>query len=123
MRRAQRPAPLWALDLLAEIPEGFISDGCTNAPDTIFGFDLSDGCVIHDWRYCTRCHPPGALTQAWRIMSDVEMRDYFRAVLPTRWRWVRWIYHAFVNVVGGFRAFDSCGPEAGLICRHGMRLA
>jgi len=31
------------------IPEGFVSDGCTWAPDRWFGVDLSPACLLHDF--------------------------------------------------------------------------
>lgn len=118
-RQIARPPK--AEELLQRIPAEFIDDGCSNAPDRLFGFDFAWACRIHDWRYCTRAHPPGTLTSSWRIMADVELREFIRASLPWRWRWVRWIYHAAVNLMGGYRAFDSCGMSAGPYCRHNLR--
>jgi len=31
------------------VPGGFESDGCTWAPDRLFGVDLRPACVWHDW--------------------------------------------------------------------------
>lgn len=33
---------------------------------------------------------------------------------------IRWIFLQVLRVVGGVKAFDSCGPEEGELCRHGM---
>ena len=34
-----------------DIPDDFECDGCTMAPDIIFGVDLRVACRIHDYRY------------------------------------------------------------------------
>ena len=31
------------------VPNGFSSDGCTFAPDTLFGVNLKPACVLHDF--------------------------------------------------------------------------
>lgn len=106
--------------VLAGIPAGFVDDGCSNSPDAWFRFDFRWACRIHDWRYCSRCHPAREMTQAGRTRADQELGMNIRAALPWRWRWVASIYQFEVWRWGGMAAWDSCGPEAGNRCRHGM---
>lgn len=118
--RSQRPMPTTAVAVNQQIPRHFVNDGCTNAPDTLFGFELGWACRIHDWRYCTRCHPAGTMTAGHRRRADAELGANVRAALPWRWRWVGWVYRTAVWRYAGISAFDSCGPSAGLKCRHHM---
>jgi hypothetical protein len=60
------------------------------------------------------------MTQAARRRADQELGENIRRSLPWRWRWVGWIYRLGVRRYGGVAAFDSCGPAAGLLCRHGQ---
>ena len=106
--------------LLRKIPKAFVDDGCTRAPDRVFGYDLRFACRIHDWRYCTRCHVPGTMDTHHRNLADTELRDLLREVLPWRWRFLGWVYWLAVWQRGGFEAWDSCGLTAGECCRHGM---
>jgi hypothetical protein len=118
---AQRPLGPEAAAALAEIPDGFIDDGCSGwfTPDEWFGFCFRDACRLHDWRYCSRAHPGSAMRQADRAAADAELRENLRAILPWYWRWVGWAYYAGVFLAGGVRAWDSCGSRAGRRCRHG----
>ena len=118
--RSQKPMPLLARHMLDEIPRGFVDDGCSNARDSIFGFDFRFACRIHDHAYCTRRWPAGHMTQAHRRVADENLGMMIRAVLPRRWRWVGWWYRRGVHLGGGVSAFDSCGPTQGDLCRHGM---
>lgn len=120
MRRSQRPPGGVALGLLQQIPAGFVDDGCSSAPDELFGFDFGYACRIHDWLYCTRAHAAGTMTAAHRAYADGMLGELVREALPWRWRWVGWIYRAAVHRYGGIDAFDSCGLEAGPLCRHGL---
>jgi hypothetical protein len=98
---------------------GFSDDGCTVSPDGLFGYDFSWACRIHDWRYCTRCHPPGSMSRLARRFADEELRMHMRASLPWYTRgWVPLVYRLVVRFFGRFGAWDSCGPEAGDLCRH-----
>lgn len=121
---------------LAKIPDGFISDGCSNSPDSIFGFDLAWACELHDCDYCSRCHEAGDMTQSRRREADLRLRRYIGEALPWRWRWIKWVYWRVLKTAGGVDAWNSCGPnpwgdptelneaefalyQAGL-CRHGI---
>ena len=118
--RAQLPIPPEAQLVLEQIPEGFADDGCSNAPDQFWGFDFTWACRIHDWRYCTRCHDPAIMHNDTRFRADGELAINIRNALPWRWRWLAFFYERAVRAAGGYDAFDSCGPEDGPRCRHGM---
>jgi hypothetical protein len=120
MHRAQYPIPSTGESALREIPKNFVDDGCSNSPDGWFGFEFQWACRIHDYRYCTRCHDPGTMTYGMKLFADNELKRNIRYSLPWRWRWVRYVYHAGVWFGGNFSAWDSCGPDAGEVCRHGM---
>lgn len=120
MSDGRRPIPPVARGLLAEIPEEFVDDGCSTAPDALFGFRLGWACRIHDWMYCTRAWPAGTMDQHHRKHADDLLGEMIRQALPWRWRFVGWIYRAAVRRHGGHAAFDSCGGEAGERCRHNL---
>ena len=120
--RSQRPLPQMALEILKKIPTEFHDDGCSNSPDEVFGFEFRWACRIHDWRYCTRCHLPGTMHYASKQRADRELRQFIRASLPWRWRWVSRIYWRGVQAGGGFDAWNSCGPEDGQRCRHNVAM-
>ena len=123
----QLPKPAEAQQILRLIPADFRDDGCTSAPDAIFGFAFAWACLIHDFSGCTRCHAAGALTQERRLEGDNRLKRYIGASLPWRWRWVRFVYWAVLRIAGGARAWDSCGvvafdateeQVAAGLCRH-----
>ena len=120
--RAQRPISPGVQALLDEIPDEFIDDGCSNSPDEIWGFSLRHACRRHDWRYCSRCHDAGSMHFSDKMESDREISMIIGDALPWRWRWIRRLYLRAVQVAGGFDAYNSCGPEDGETCRHGMPL-
>ena len=121
-RACQLAAPVSAVLTLAGIPRGFMDDGCSNSPDEWFQFNFRWACRIHDWRYCTRCHPADEMTQTHRHAADKELAANIRASLPWRWGWLRYVYLFGVWRYGGVNAWNSCGPEVGTMCRHGMPL-
>jgi len=106
--------------ILDKMPKEFVDDGCSNAPDKIFGYDLSGACRVHDWRYCTRCHEPGTMSLEAQKAADRELRNNLSGLLPWRWRWLKWVYYVAVWRYGGFGSWDSCGLGAGQTCRHEM---
>ena len=111
----------WANEAISSVPERFIDDGCSMAPDSIMRTSIRWACRIHDWRYCTRSHPAGALTGKARKKADLELKVNMGLGLPWYTQWARRVYYLFVKRFGGrYRAFDSCGPDAGDFCRHNM---
>lgn len=118
--REQLPIPEDAKRLLDLIPADFNDDGCSNSPDSIFGFDFKWACRIHNWSFCTRCHPPGTRTYAAEAQANIRLKRHIDAALPFRWSWVKYVYYTAVWRYGGMGAFNSCGPEAGFRCRHGQ---
>lgn len=102
------------------IPPDFITDGCSNAPDRLFGRDLAGACCVHDLWYCTRAWKAGKLTQQHREQADMMLGRCIRALLPLGVGWIGWLYYRAVHRFGGDEAFDSCGKEAGERCRHGL---
>ena len=108
-----------AVDL---VPLEFIDDGCSAAPDKIFWiWDLKWACRIHDWRYCTRAHKPSEMTQYFRHIADLELRNNVRSVLPFGLGWLTaLLFWRVVHLKGGDEAWNSCGPEVGERCRHGL---
>lgn len=105
---------------LQRIPDYFQDDGCSAAPDRLFRRDLNWACRIHDWWWCTRCHPKGSMTQSWRKAGDALLASFIRQALtdhPLRglaylaYRWGPWF---------GRNGFDTCGSEVGTYCRHNI---
>lgn len=122
MSRAQRPIPDEAVEILRQIPLHFVDDGCSNSPDDLFGFDFRWACRIHDWRYCSRTGHLLEMDYRKKVTADEELRENIRGSLPWRWRWAGWIYEGAVRFAGGWGSWNSCGPEAGEHCRHGMAI-
>jgi hypothetical protein len=120
MKRRQLTIPARATEVLRIIPQDFRDDGLSTCPDSLWGFNLKWAGRIHDWRYCTRGHAPGRMTQAWRRAADYEIKDNIQSALPWRWRWVGWVVRFLVWKYGGIAAFDSCGYDVGEKCRHNM---
>ena len=57
-----------------------------------------------------------------KMDAERELGQLIGLALPWRWRWIRRVYLRAVQVGGGFDAYNSCGPEDGETCRHGMPL-
>jgi len=109
-----------ALYVASHIPPGFISDGCSGAPDTIFGYDISPACRQHDASMCQRIWPAGSLDQDWRQAADRQLGVEIRSYLPHGLDWIGWVYWCAVHRFDGDAAFASCGPLEGDLCRHGQ---
>jgi hypothetical protein len=111
-KRAQHPIPDGAARVLAQIPDRFHDDGCSNSPDSWFGFDFSWACRIHDWRYCTRAQAlAGCETSPEaKAYADKRLREDIAASLPTRWGWVKYVYWRAVARLGD-GSYDSCQKE------------
>ena len=121
--------------ILAEIPKEFEDDGCSNSPDGfLMGISKWRGfrwlkrwarsfkwcCRIHDWRYCSRCQR--VMNRREQTYADKELGRNVRYVIYRGLRWWGWGYYRATNRFGGMSAYNSCGPAAGLLCRHGMEV-
>lgn len=127
-REQYRPSEA-ARALIRKVPIEFGDDGLSCFPDSLWGFDFKWAGRLHDWGYCSRCHPAGSLTVRTKKMRDKMIGQHVAESLPLRWKWVG---HAVRYALwrAGYGSFDSCGfvPHgatdeqlvAGL-CRHGMR--
>lgn len=107
--------------ILTQIPKGFVDDGCSSAPDRVFGREVRPACRVHDYFYCTRAWPAGQLTQHHREIADQFLGSSVRALLPLGLGFLGWLYWRVVHRYGGVDAYDSCGFEAGKHCRHNLR--
>lgn len=103
----------------------FVTDGCSGPAhwlEIIFrwlGYDIRDACKKHDMAACTRCWPPGYLTEARKVEAAAELRDDVKAILP--WWLDPWAGRFYGVVKRAWGYWDSCGPEVpGDVCRHGQ---
>jgi hypothetical protein len=103
-----------------EIPDEFRDDGCTGWFDSLFGYDFKDVCRVHDWAFCTRCHPPGSMTFANMVAVNRVLSEELAYRLPWWLDWTAGAVYRATYLFGPFNAYDSCGPEAGERCRHNM---
>jgi hypothetical protein len=119
-KRTQARLPDEHLERIEQIPEEFESDGCSNSPDRWCGWDLRPYCLVHDWEHCSRCHKPEEMNHAHRVESNERLRRGLDNAIPWRWGFIKHIYYSMVNLFGGVRSWDSCGPTVGERCRHNM---
>jgi hypothetical protein len=91
--RAQRP---YARQL------DWSSDGCSNAPDNPFGFNLVRACQRHDFGY-RNYKRQGRFTAAARLRIDNRFRADMYRVCAGRWACNRFadVYYAAVRRYGG----------------------
>lgn len=95
----------------------FISDGCSYCPDEIFGHSLREACFAHDYFYCTRVHDAGDMTSGGRRNADKAFRHFLSLATPWWLYWYCWLMWAVVRITAG-DMWDSCGVDAGEVCRH-----
>jgi hypothetical protein len=62
------------------------------------------------------------MTRGAQTWADKELGLNVRSVLMFGTRWCAWLYYRVTNRFGGMSAYNSCGPRAALICRHGMEV-
>ncbi len=101
---------------------GFEDDGLSGGfPDWLYArHHLSLAGRVHDWHYCSRCHPQGTMNQAHRAFADTALRVHARELLPWYLRIAPWLLYAGVRIGGGGSAWNSCGPTRGERCRHNI---
>jgi hypothetical protein len=107
-------------------PEGFVSDKCSSLGKLLertlrwLGYEIEPWCVEHDVAGCTRCHAEGALELAGaKVAAAWVLRERIRTTLPWWLHWTAGQVFVAVATAGGY--WNTCGPEAGDLCRHGMR--
>lgn len=103
------------------IPWNFIDDGMTAFPDNLFGWKLAAYGRVHDWLYCSRSHPRGTMSKKHRRLADKVLRSALAAEAPRGLRWIPRLVFRAVRMFGA-PSYDSCGPDRGELCRHGMRI-
>lgn len=130
-QRRQLPIPDGAVAALAQVPARFHDDGCSNSPDSWFGFDFSWACRLHDWRYCTRAQILAGqpMSPERKDYADRRLREDIDASLPGRWSWVRFVYWRAVARLGD-GSYNTCskdfaggrsGSQASRgVCRHNL---
>lgn len=112
--------------MAATIPPNFINDGCSSVAKVFerffhwLGYDIEKHCDQHDADYCTRLNPPGSMTYAKKIMDDRRLRDGMKSDLPWYWDWSAGLFYRGLLIGGSWGSWDSCGPAAGKVCRHGQ---
>jgi hypothetical protein len=105
-----------------EHPE-FEDDGLSFFPDWIYRrWKLGNAGRIHDWRYCSRCHPAGSMNQAARSEADADIRRHARELLPWWLRLTPYILGLGTHLGGGTSAWNSCGPKSDERCRHNIEM-
>lgn len=118
----KRPKNLYYyLGLIANEWPDFRDDGLSFFPDWVYRrWNLSRAGRVHDWHYCTRCHPMGSMTRKAKRFGDRGLRQHAREVLPRCvWLAPNILYHGVR--VGGRRAWNSCGFDVGERCRHNIK--
>jgi hypothetical protein len=110
------------LALIFQLWPDFRDDGLSGGfPDWVYAsYNLRLAGRVHDWHYCTRCHPAGSMTQAARRFADLALRQHARELLPWWLRVAPWVLYLGVHWFGDEAAWDGCGPEQGDLCRHNI---
>ncbi len=59
-------------------PDWFESNGCSNAPDVLFGADLRPAAHFHDWAYCWKSAPEYKFNESgkcWGVDQPLDSLD------------------------------------------------
>lgn len=73
-------------------PPDYYNDGCTMAPDSLFGIDLRPACTLHDWLRRHVVHYGGISVRA----ADAVFRSHLKALgLPS---WAATVYWLMVKL-------------------------
>ena len=102
----------------------FKDDGLSGGfPDWLYErWELWKAGRVHDWHYCSRCHPAGTMNQEHRRRADRLLRQHARELLPWYLQLAPILLYWGVRIGGGNSAWNSCGPIEGQRCRHNMIL-
>ena len=114
----------WYLTQIAQLWPEFVDDGLSGGfPDWLYArHDLWIAGRIHDWHYCSRCHPEHAMNQAHRMAADLLLLKHSKELLPWYLQVAPYVLYFGVRWFGGNAAWDSCGPTRGARCRHNILL-
>lgn len=136
-----RPIPFEAWRKLESMSPLFVDDGCSSFPDQVFSWlawitfgragpwVLKWACRVHDWQVCTRCHPPGSMTDVELKRTNKEFKQELVAFLPRFGKQMGYLMFRGVWAARGSGYFDSCGKDpqgvndeqlAYGLCRHSM---
>ena len=108
-----------AYNILAFIPRGFRP---TFVEPTYMGLDFSWAHLIHEWRYCSRCHDEKVMNHKTKAFADEELKWNLQTYLPLHLRLVGFLYRLYLRRQGAYDGFDTCfqRPLDLSPCRHGM---
>jgi hypothetical protein len=114
------------LNFINQISPDFLDDGLSCFPDWIYRYllkhNVSPAGRVHDWHYCSRCHPSGTMDQTRRKQADRLLRLHVRELTHGHFRLTPWVVWLAVRRYGVNRAWNSCGPNRCARCRHNMRM-
>lgn len=121
MRKLNRGVQFYLDQIDAQYPD-FKDDGLSGGfPDWLYSrWDLWKAGRVHDWHYCSRCHPQGSMDQDHRRRADRLLRQHARELLPWFLQIAPIVLYWGVRLGGGTEAWHSCGPIVGERCRHNI---
>ncbi len=110
------------LEVIRNEHANFLDDGLSGGfPDWLYyRFRLGLAGRVHDWHYCSRCHPQGTMNQAARRFADRALIAHARELLPWWLPLAPIILYLGVRLGGGTSAWNSCGSTRGDRCRHNI---
>lgn len=112
------------LTFIAQAYPDFVDDGLSGGfPDWLYArHDLHLAGRVHDWHYCSRCHPQGSMDQDHRKFADRALMKHARELLPWYLQVAPLVLYLGVRLGAGMEAWNSCGPTRGERCRHNIRM-
>jgi len=114
----------WYLDLIKRKNPSFVDSGLSGGfPDWIYKYILRHNITpagrVHDWHYCSRCHPEEWSTPEARKFADKALRQHARELLPWWLNIAPLVLYRAVRI-GGRSSFNRCDPTVGTRCDHNM---
>ncbi len=122
MSRTIAPIAFYLIKIDTEF-SGFKDDGLSFFPDWIYSrWGLWRAGRVHDWHYCSRCHPMDSMDKRARRFADRALRQHARELLPWWLNLAPLILYRGVRFGGAlFHAWNSCGYDVGERCRHNIK--
>jgi len=109
---------------VSQLTPDFKDDGLSMFPDWIYRYILRHNITpagrVHDWHYCSRCHPAARMNQAHRKFADRALYVHAKELLHSHFPIAPVALYLGVRFGGGGSAFNSCGRTRGERCRHNM---